>query len=146
MKKWLILELVFVAILVAPMAYHGRVVAIETDDLKTQLGSIRAALSIYYGDTQGHYPDKLETVLRDPKYMSHPPRVIAVYANVPGRGVMRVHTREEMMGVRNFASTKQVDDRGGWGYVNDPASPEYGRVFINCTHREIRRKLVWKDL
>ncbi|MBI5246425.1 MAG: hypothetical protein HY923_04540 [Elusimicrobia bacterium] len=146
MKKWLIIELLFVAILVAPTAYHGRVAANETEDLKTQLGSIRAAMSIYYGDMEGKYPDKLERVIADPKYMPRPPRVFAVYANVPGRGVMRVHTREDMMKIRHFGSVKSADDLGGWGYVNDPKSPEYGLVFINCTHREVRRKMVWKDL
>ena len=146
MKKWLIIELLFVAILVAPTAYHGRVAANETEDLKTQLGTIRAAMSIYYGDMQGKYPDTLETVLKNSKYMSSRPQAIAVYANVPGRGVMRVHTREDMMKVRNFGSMRQADDRGGWGYVNDPSSPDYGLVFINCTHREVRRKMVWKEL
>jgi hypothetical protein len=146
MRKWLIVEVLVVALLVAPAAFHGRVAATETEDLKSTLGKIRAAMSIYYGDMEGKYPDKLEEVLSNPKYMRERPKILAVYAAVPGHGVMRVHTREDMMKIRNFGSSTYADDRGGWGYVNDPRSPEYGLVFINCTHREIRKKMIWKDL
>jgi hypothetical protein len=33
---------------------------------------------------------------------------------------------------------KSVADEGGWGYVNNPADPEFGRVFVNCTHTDAK--------
>ncbi|MBI5208944.1 MAG: hypothetical protein HY927_03115 [Elusimicrobia bacterium] len=29
-------------------------------------------------------------------------------------------------------------DTGKWGYVNDPASPDFGLVFIDCTHTDAK--------
>jgi hypothetical protein len=37
--------------------------------------------------------------------------------------------------VRN-ASSPAVRDTGGWGYVNDPKSSDYGTVFIDCSHTD----------
>ncbi|GAG09095.1 unnamed protein product [marine sediment metagenome] len=39
-------------------------------------------------------------------------------------------------------SLKNFRDTGGWGYVNDSASPDWGSVFVNCTHTDSRGK-VW---
>lgn len=37
--------------------------------------------------------------------------------------------------VRN-ASSLAVRDTGGWAYVNDPKSADYGTVFIDCAHTD----------
>ena len=44
---------------------------------------------------------------------------------------------------RHFASSKvrntselATRDTGGWAYVNDPKSREFGTVFIDCTHKD----------
>ncbi|MFA6434128.1 MAG: hypothetical protein WCW52_05480 [Elusimicrobiales bacterium] len=37
--------------------------------------------------------------------------------------------------VRN-ASVLTVADTGGWAYVNDPKSPDYGTFFIDCSHTD----------
>ncbi|MBI4803112.1 MAG: hypothetical protein HY796_11365 [Elusimicrobia bacterium] len=30
----------------------------------------------------------------------------------------------------------QAKDTGGWGYVNDPKSRDFGTIFIDCAHRD----------
>ncbi len=37
--------------------------------------------------------------------------------------------------VRNSARAGSLDT-GGWGYVNDPASADFGTVFIDCSHKD----------
>ncbi|MBU2572681.1 MAG: hypothetical protein KKH28_01205 [Elusimicrobia bacterium] len=34
------------------------------------------------------------------------------------------------------APVLQTTDTGGWGYVNDPKSRDFGTVFIDCAHRD----------
>jgi hypothetical protein len=29
-----------------------------------------------------------------------------------------------------------VEDTGGWAYVNAPASPDFGLVFLDCSHSD----------
>jgi len=37
--------------------------------------------------------------------------------------------------VRDVAAMK-ITDSGGWAYVNDPKSPDFGLVYIDCSHRD----------
>ena len=143
MLKWLFFELLFLAVILGVPMLHARQAATQTEELRTELGVLRTALTIYYGDQQGKYPVNLGELTMYHKYLKRPPRGVDIYATVPGRGVMRVHTRQEMEKVSSFGSSKQADDTGGWGYVNDPRSPEYGLVFVNCTHREPKKKTLW---
>ncbi|MEI7529878.1 MAG: hypothetical protein WCK76_13160 [Elusimicrobiota bacterium] len=36
-------------------------------------------------------------------------------------------------------------DTGGWAYVNDPADPQFGLVYIDCTHRDEKGRF-WSEL
>lgn len=41
-------------------------------------------------------------------------------------------------------SRSEVDDSGGWLYVTDPASDDWGTVIVNCTHTD-REGKVWAE-
>lgn len=52
---------------------------------------------------------------------------------------------------RHLASSKvrntpepAARDTGGWAYVNDPKSPAFGLVFIDCTHQDGKGRS-WSD-
>ena len=45
--------------------------------------------------------------------------------------------------VRN-ARSFSVADSGGWAYVNDPADPAYGLVFIDCSHKDEKGRF-WSE-
>lgn len=99
------------------------------------LGAVRSSLSIYYGDMEGAYPRDLTALT--PKYIESLPEVKAL-----SRGnVIHLPSRK----VKNFPGM-QPDDAGGWGYVNEPLTPggspnpQYGNVFINCTHEDLSRR------
>ncbi|MBI2788335.1 MAG: hypothetical protein HYX59_06585 [Elusimicrobia bacterium] len=99
------------------------------------LGAVRSALSIYYGDTEGAYPRDLTALM--PKYMTELPELKAL-----SRGnIIHLPSRK----VKNFPGL-QPDDAGGWGYVNErltpggSPNPDYGNVFINCTHEDLSQR------
>ncbi|MFA5138817.1 MAG: hypothetical protein WC728_06235 [Elusimicrobiota bacterium] len=97
------------------------------------LGSIRSALSIYYGDMQGQYPTDLMTLTKDRKYVTSIPDVHTICIN----GTVH-HSRSGKL--TYFPSPAAADDQGGWGYVNEPTSQDFGAVFINCTHTDYMSK------
>lgn len=95
----------------------------------SNLGSIRSALSIYKLDMEGRYPLELTALI--PKYINKLPKTKAITSE--GSRIVHVPSNK-------VASSKRLEpnDLGGWGYVSDPASPEFGSVFINCTHIGLR--------
>lgn len=100
-----------------------------------QLSSLRSSLQIYYGDKDGkEFPAGLYELI--PRYMQSIPRV-----NTQSRATI-LHEASDR--VAFFKTKSDTDDKGGWGYVNEPTlpggapNPEYGSVFINCTHINLR--------
>lgn len=92
------------------------------------LGAVRSALSIYYSDMEGQYPRRVDANLF-PKYMEKLPRTAALFRN--GR-ILHLPTDR----VSHFPSV-EAQDQDGWAYVDDPASPDFGTFFINCTHLDL---------
>ena len=126
----------------------GSMAGSDTGSTEGTLGSVRSALSIYYGDTNGRYPEQLADLWKNKKYLPGPPRPAHVFAmESPDRYVIiRPHWYKDASKIKNFSSTEDSDDTGGWGYVNDPKSRFYGNVFVNCTHFHIKRRQAWNLL
>lgn len=98
------------------------------------IGGLRASLQVYCGDSGGkRYPESLEELLINGKYMTEIPEA-RIYAKTADGDFERVHRGMERQ-VKSFRSFEESDDSGGWGYISNPDSKEYGGVFINCTHR-----------
>lgn len=87
------------------------------------LGAIRSALSIYYGDTAGVYPSSLNSLTEGGKYLREIPMAIVPYYHRDSSKV-------------TFG--KVPDDSGGWVYDNDPKDKDFGLVFVNCTHTDTK--------
>jgi len=90
---------------------------------KGKLGAIRSALSIYYSDLEGHFPDDPNSLIIAGKYMTH----------IPTAGIPNHHDDSAA-----FALTTSADDNGGWQYNNDASSTNYGTIFVNCTHTDAK--------
>lgn len=45
--------------------------------------------------------------------------------------------------VRDVPS-RAVTDTGGWAYVNAPADPDFGQVFIDCSHKDPKGRF-WSE-
>lgn len=59
----------------------------------------------------------------------------APYLKLPGH-----FRRGEVKDVPAFG----ISDSGGWAYVNDPKSPDFGLVYMDCSHRDERGRY-WSE-
>src|SRR5688572_14866616 len=99
---------------------------------KGNLGAIRSALSIYYGDMEGWYPTgatALNHLTADGKYMAAIP--VAKLPAVPTHNAG--HTDSNAVTLETV-----VTDAAGWSYNNDRTTNDWGRVLVACTHRDTR--------
>ena len=93
---------------------------------KGSLGSIRSALSIYYGDMEGLYPVGINPLTINAKYLSAIP-----LAKVPN---YHQDTSLEVDGLAGAA----VTDAGGWSYVNNVTDANFGSLWVNCSHTDTK--------
>ena len=101
---------------------------------KANLGTIRSALSIYYGDTEGWYPTEptaLTSLTTGSKYLVAIPK-----ADLP-----------KTVNSDGHASTSGIvnaynDATSGWYYNNSGSANGWGSVSVNCTHNDLRA-IVW---
>jgi uncharacterized RDD family membrane protein YckC len=98
----------------------------EDFNTRGRLGSIRSALSIYYGDMEGQYPDDLASLTAGAKYLS----------SMPVAETGDIHPDSNR--VRAYPSRSQASgaDEGGWGYANDPSGADFGSIWVNCSHTD----------
>lgn len=111
---------------------------------KGNLGTIRSALSIYYGNTEGwlpHYPSNITgtglcTILEEalvPGYLTVIPNATPSIGGHPPSGEVRCY----------WNMTGQ-EDGPGWKYDQDPADigrypfSEWGMIQVACWHRDAR--------
>ena len=90
---------------------------------KGNLGSIRSALSIYYGDIEGQYPQDIAALTVAGKYLS----------TVPVAKAPNYHA-DTSAAVLAAAAT----DAGGWLYNNVIGDANQGTLWVNCTHTDTK--------
>ena len=91
------------------------------------MGSIRGALSIYYGDLEGSYPDNMASLTLSGKYLQSVP--VAKAPNYHGD-------------TSTVILTSAANDGKGWAYNNVAGTADYGNVLVNCTHTDSKGS-VW---
>lgn len=96
---------------------------------KGNLGAIRSALKIYYGEMEGQYPTDMVALTVSSKYLRRIPK-----AKIPS-----YHGDSSAVALLTAA-----DDAGGWAYDNVAADANYGTVWVNCTHTDSKSK-VWTN-
>ncbi len=94
---------------------------------KGNLGSIRSALSIYYGDMEGQYPGDMSALTVGGKYL----------ANVPLAKTPNYHSDSS---AETTAQTS-ANDGGGWMYNNLTGDPNLGTVLVNCTDTDTKNSI-----
>ena len=95
---------------------------------KGNLGAIRSALSIYYGDMEGQYPTDLAALTVAGKYLNPVPVAKAPNYHPDSSTVAQ--------GVTSAA------DAAGWTYNNVTGDSNLGSMFVNCTHTDTKSS-VW---
>lgn len=94
---------------------------------KGNLGAIRSALSIYYGDMEGQYPADMPSLTVAGKYISA----------VPVAKAPNYHT-DTSVAYNQTAS----NNTGGWSYNNTINDANQGTLWVNCTHTDTKSS-VW---
>lgn len=103
---------------------------------KGNLGSLRSAASIYYGDTEGSYPPALDHLL-DPKYLAAMPA--AKVKDHAASSAWTAYGDEVCLPGGQYGGSidaTKVKDTGGWGYVADAQSKCWGTIFVDCSHKD----------
>lgn len=91
---------------------------------KANLGVIRSALAIYYGDTEGLYPtDSLQSLV--PRYL----------AQMPLKYTPPYHP--EGNDVSSGNATDMITARGDWFYFSTWGDNNWGQVVVNCVHQDL---------
>ncbi|MFA6317757.1 MAG: type II secretion system protein [Elusimicrobiota bacterium] len=91
---------------------------------KGNLGAIRSALSIYYGDMEGTYPTTMQSLTIAGKYLPAIP-----VAKAP-------NYHSDSAGVDDGESNS--GDGGGWHFNNVSTDGNFGSVLVNCTHTDTK--------
>ncbi|MFH2204138.1 MAG: prepilin-type N-terminal cleavage/methylation domain-containing protein [Elusimicrobiota bacterium] len=93
---------------------------------KGNLGTLRSALSIYYGDQEGLYPNDPSALTTNGDYLDQFPTV-----KTP-------NYHPNTNAVAYGATGADVNDGGEWIYDNQPSTDLWGRIFVNCTHTDTK--------
>ncbi len=94
------------------------------------LGAIRSAMSIYYGDMEGQYPSDSAALTLSGKYMT----------SIPVSKTPNYHADTASMFQGSQAGGFQ--DLGGWIYDSAPGDQSYGSIWVDCTHTDTKG-LAW---
>lgn len=92
---------------------------------KGNLGAIRSALSIYYGDLEGTYPTSFSAMTVGGKYL----------AAIPNSKTPPYHADSPSDLDENSMA---VTDAGGWVFDNSTTDTNYGQMSVNCSHTDTK--------
>ena len=103
---------------------------------KGALASVRSAIQVYYGDSEGWFPaDNLAVLIANGKYINSIPQ-----AKLPTTG----HADSNTVTAFTQSTAAVASDGGGWSYVNDPtATGAWGNFAASCIHQDIAKKQTW---
>lgn len=92
---------------------------------KANLASLRAAITLFYSDTETTFPtDHLQSLV--PKYLR----------DIPLKYTPRYHPEGNT--VSAGPSDAQTDASGDWFYVNKSSDTYFGKISVNCIHTDIK--------
>jgi prepilin-type N-terminal cleavage/methylation domain-containing protein len=96
---------------------------------KGNLGALRSAMSIYYGDLEGTYPASMLSLTIGGKYLTVIPPAKAPNYHADGSG-------------ETLLSAGGTLDGGGWSYNDIATNANVGNVLVKCTHTDTKGS-VW---
>lgn len=109
---------------------HGLIRKSNEGATRGNLGAIRSALSIYYGDMEGLFPADPYTLTLGKKYMKTIPTAKLPPYHSDSNAIRLISGEDYKAG--------DLDDTGGWLYVIDGENT--GTAAVNCLHTDTRQK------
>src|SRR5437879_4560730 len=92
---------------------------------KGNLGALRSAMSIYYGDMAGQYPATVDALTIGGKYLGL----------VPAAKAPNYHTDNS---ATTLFSVSGLNDVGGWAYMDLATNANMSNVYVNCSHTDTK--------
>ena len=92
---------------------------------KGNLGALRSAMTIYYGDLDGIYPATVDALTIGGKYIGQIP-------------VARAPNYHADSSVTTLFSLAGISDAGGWAYMDIASNANMSNVYVNCTHTDTK--------
>ena len=113
--------------------FKDLIVRSKEANTKAGLASLRSAIQVYYAENHAYPQDTLECLIKDGKYLPELP-----ITQIPGTK----HTD-----TNNVLANSDITDEGGWVYHNDKTKPsKWGKIFINCSHKDHLETVSWNEL
>jgi general secretion pathway protein G len=110
---------------------------------KGNLGAIRSALSIYYGDMEGQYPSDMLAMTTSSKYLAAIP--VAKSPNYhPDSSTESLYTGGCVLAIANDWMNFAGSAAAGWTYCPTVTDSNYGYVMVNCSHTDTKGS-VWSS-
>jgi prepilin-type N-terminal cleavage/methylation domain-containing protein len=142
-KGFTLIELMIVVAIIGILAaiaipqFAQMVAKSQEGATKGNLGSLRSALSIYYGDTEGFYPTgaTLGELTASQKYLNAIPA-----ANMPRTNNNTIgHSATSAILTGNIGGAAGTD-AGGWLYDNSGigGNTTWGQIVSNCYHSDLK--------
>ena len=100
---------------------------------KGNLGAIRSALSIYYGDMEGVYPAQIAGLTVAGKYLATVP--VAKTPSYHGDSSTEFNGTLVQIGAH---------EGGGWGYNNTIGDTNMGNMLVTCEHTDTKGS-IWSS-
>jgi prepilin-type N-terminal cleavage/methylation domain-containing protein len=146
-KGFTLIELMIVVAIIGILAaiaipqFANLVAKSQEGATKGNLGTVRSALSIYYGDTEGFYPtdgQSFTSLTTGGKYLQQVPNV-----NTPKT------TNNLGHGSQNSVTNATGSDTGAWYYNNvgtgfTTPSNTWGSVAVACSHSDTKG-IMWSS-
>jgi prepilin-type N-terminal cleavage/methylation domain-containing protein len=130
-KGFTLIELMIVVAIIGILAaiaipkFADLITKSRESSVKGSLGSVRGALTIYYSDLEGTWPNTLAVMTGNGRYLDKVPS-----ATIPAAGnpVSPGHVRNDT----HIAAVNDAND-ASWVYVNTS-----GLLNVNCTHKDTK--------
>lgn len=117
-----VVAIIGILVSIAASRYNNTLRKANEGATRGNLGTVRSALRIYNADVEGYYPENLSVLTAGTKYLQRLPEIEVPFFHPDSNAV------------RLAAGTP--NDAGGWQYNNVATDPDFGTLWVNCTHTD----------